>query len=190
MSFFSLLPGIAVGGAIALPILLGMAAAIGYSHLGAKQAIENTSVIVISAAGLVLWAALSSFWSPWDGETDVKIVAMLAVGLVFGSSAVLPQQSRWTLAGASAALIVLILLIIIEALSNSSLNRAANPAADAFAWTQNPARGAVVMLALLWPVIAWMLDPKAAWRWPIIASFLVGAVFVALQFGQFSNLLG
>ncbi|MEQ1809425.1 MAG: O-antigen ligase family protein [Terricaulis sp.] len=138
----------------------------------------------------MVWAALSSLWSPWDGETNVKIVAMLGLGLLFGSSVVTPQQARWTLAGASAALLVLILLIVIEAMGDSSLNRAANPTAGEFAWTQNPARGAVVMLALLWPATAWMLDSKAAWRWLAIASFLAGAVFVALQFDQLSNLLG
>lgn len=190
VGFFSLLPGIAVGGAIGLPVLLALGAIVGFSPSLVSQVIEKKSFFIVLATALVLWAALSSLWSPWHGETNFKIVATLALGLVFGSSVAKPQQSSWTMAGASAALIVLILLISIEALGDSALNRAADPTAGEFAWTQNPARGAVVMLALLWPAIAWVLDSRAAWRWLIFASVSAGAVFVALQFGQLSNLLG
>lgn len=190
MAFFALLPGISVGGAIGLPVLLALAAILGYSHASARQISEKNIVFVTLLAAFALWAALSSFWSASDGATNLKIVGMLALGLLFAGSATTPQRSNWTLAGASAALVILILMTAIEALSDSALNRAADPTAGEFAWTQSPARGAVVMLALLWPSVAWALGAKAAWRWLLIAWIVAGGSFVALQFGQQSNLLG
>lgn len=190
VGFFSLLPGVAVGGALGLPVLVGLAAALGYNHPRTRQAIETAPIFLSILAGATAWAAISSLWSPWDGQASVKVAGLVVFGLLLGCSMPAPQQARWTLAGASAALTVLIALTAIEALSDSALNRAADPTAGQFTWTQNPARGAVVMLALLWPALAWMLGAKTAWRWPVMIWFVAGAGFVALQFGQHSNLVG
>lgn len=190
VGFFSLLPGMAVGGVLGLPVLVGLAAALGYNHQRTLQTIEKTPIFLVVLFVATGWAAVSSLWSPWDGQANVKIIALVVFGLLLGCWMTAPPQSRWTLAGASAALMVLIALTAIEALSDSALNRAADPTAGEFTWTQNPARGAVVMLVLLWPALAWMLGAKTAWRWPVIIWFVAGASFVALQFGQHSNLVG
>lgn len=190
IALFSLLPGVSVGGAIGLPLLLGLGAVASFDPKRPMQTIENAPLFLSTLAAFVLWSAFSSLWSPWDGVANLKIIALLAIGILFGSVAASAHRSSWTLASAVAALTVLILLIAIEAATDSMLNRGAAPTADEFTWRQNPARGAVVMLALLWPAIAWILSSKAAWRWPFAISLLAGASFASLQFGQHSNLLG
>jgi O-antigen ligase len=187
-AFFALLPGVAVGGAIGLPLLLAVATLISLDRTSLSVVPAKNATFLILASAFLLWAALSSLWSPWAGDTQIKICVIFVVCLLFARLA--RAESALFLAGAVAALAVLIVLSSIEALGDSVLNRMADPEAGDFAWRQNPARGAVVMLALLWPAFAWVLTFPPPWKWPTAIALLAGAGFVAFQFDQQANALG
>lgn len=188
--FFALLPGVAIGGAIALPALVALAALVALHLPTLRQALENKALPLVITAGLVGILALSSFWSPYVGATYLKVPLTVGMGLLFAAVAASPRISRLSLAGALAALIVLLIMLIIEALWGTPLNRAAAPDASAFQLNQSPARGAVVMLALIWPAMAWLIATGVAWRWLGVAVVAAAAGYAALQFGQSSNALG
>ena len=189
-AFFALAPGFAVGGAIGLPLILGLAALAALSPADIKKMIKNNSLLLSLLAALVVWLVLSRLWSPWEGETYIKVPVMIALGLLFSAAAARREIAPLTLAGAVAALAVLIVMLMIEAVGGSPLNRGAAPDATEYQWTQAPARGAVVMLALVWPALAWLLSLRASCRWAAIAVLTLTAGFVSLQFGQQSNALG
>lgn len=189
-AFFALVPGFAVGGAIGLPVLMGLAALAALSPAAIENAFRTNRLPLAVLAALVTWLVLSRLWSPWHGETYLKLPVMIGLGLLFSAAAARPEVARMTLAGTAAALIVLIAMLIIEAVGGSPLNAGAAPDATAYQLTQAPARGAVVMLALLWPAIAWFAGWRSVAGWLAIIAILLSAGFVALQFDQQSNALG
>ena len=188
--FFSLLPSVAVGGAIALPALVALAALIAFHPPTLHQAIEKNVLFIALAGALVALLAISSLWSPYVGIGYLKLPLTVGMGLLCAAVFCSPRFARLTLAGALAALIVLITMLVVEATWGTPLNRAAAPDASAFALNQNPARGAVIMLALIWPALAWLVTTGVAWRWIGAATIVTAAGFTALQFGQASNTMG
>ncbi|MGQ0533587.1 MAG: O-antigen ligase family protein [Caulobacteraceae bacterium] len=189
-AFFALLPAIAVGGAIGLPLLMGLTGLASIRPSTLLQVIEKKPVILGLLIVLLLWAAASSAWSPWDGETHLKVPALLALGLLFASAASSAAVARLSLAGALAALIVLLHLLAVEAVWAMPLNTAAAPGESATQLNQNPARGVVVMLALVWPALAWLIASPAAWRWAAAPVVAIAAGLISLQFGQLSTAIG
>lgn len=189
-SFFSLLPAVAAGGAIGLPLLMGLTGLIGIRLALLRQAFEKPSILLLSLATFVVWAAISSAWSPWDELVYPKILAIVALGLLFGAAGSAGAVARLSLAGAAAALVVLLALLGVEAAFGLPLNRAIQPEFAEHQLNQNPARGVVVMLALLWPALAWLITLRPVWRWPAAAVLVVGAGAVSLQFGQLSTAVG
>ncbi|MEQ1808396.1 MAG: hypothetical protein ABL889_00620 [Terricaulis sp.] len=189
-AFFALVPGFAVGGALGLPVLMGVAAVAALSPAAANKSFKTNRLILGVLAALVTWLVLSRLWSPWHGETYIKLPVMIGLGLLFSAAAGRSEVARVTLASASAALFVLIAMLIIEAVGGSPLNGGAAPNATEYQLTQAPARGAVVMLALLWPALAWFATWRTIVSWLAIIAILLSAGFVSLQFGQQSNALG
>ncbi len=189
-AFFALIPGFAVGGAIGLPLVMGLTALAAISPSAVKKAIENKPLLFGLLAALVVWLALSRLWSPFDGQTYIKLPVTIVLGLLFASAAARREVARLTLAGTVAALSVLIAMLIIEAVGGSPLNHGAAPDATQYQLTQAPARGAVVMLALVWPALAWVATWRTAASWLVIVVIILTAGFVSLQFEQQSNALG
>lgn len=189
-AFFCLTPGFSAGGAIGLPVVMAVTALAALDPAHLRQTVEKNKIFVALLTALTVWLSVTATWSPWHGQTYLKAPATLATGLLFANAIAQTRLARLSLASALAALAVLTILISIEAIWGTPLNRAAAPEASAFQLNQSPARGAVVMLALLWPSLAWLLATGARWRWPVAAIVLAGAGFVSLQFGQLSTAFG
>jgi|GEM_PF-1985351 len=189
-AFFALTPAFAVGGAIGLPVLMALAGLATLRPDLLKQAIENNKILLGLFAALLAWLSVTALWSPWDGTTFVKAPATAALGLLFASATTRPHLARLSLAGALAALVVLTIMLTVEAVWDSPLNRGAAPSVSAFQLNQSPARGAVVMLALTWPALAWLIATRAGWRWPAAAIIVASVGFVSVQFGQLSTAFG
>lgn len=190
-AFFALLPVVAAGGAMGLPLLLALAAIASIQPSLLGQVIEKRPLALIVLAALVLWGASSSLWSPWHGPTAPKVAALAALGLLFaGAAAASARSARLVLAGATAAFAVLAVLLGVEAAFGLPLNRAMSPDLPFGELNRNPSRGLVVLLALVWPVIATLIAGGGSVR----KLGAVGAIGVggalSLQFGQDSTAVG
>jgi O-antigen ligase len=189
--FFALLPAAAGSGAMALPLLMGATGVASLRFPRFNQPIEKPSIILILLAAFAGWAAISTLWSPWHGATAAKIVPLVALGLVFVSTAgANAQAARLTLAAATSAFLVTAMLLSIEAFFDLPLNRAAAPGASTFEANQNPARGLVVMLALLWPALAWLLGYGGRARIAAAGAIAVAGGALSLHFHQLSTAVG
>ncbi|MGD9981002.1 MAG: O-antigen ligase family protein [Hyphomonadaceae bacterium] len=190
-AFFALLPAVGGGGALGLPLVMALAALLAIGPQLQRQVFEKKPLSLGLLMALALWAAASSLWSPWEGQTALKVAATLGLGLLFASAAASPPLARLALAGAFAAVVVVMPLLAIEAFWDMPLNAAAQPGASQADLNQNPARGLVVMLALLWPALAWWIsERRVPWRWHAAIAVLVAAGFMSLQFGQLSTAIG
>ncbi len=190
-AFFALLPVVAAGGAMGLPLLMGLAglAAIGPSIF--RQVIEKRPIALAFLVAFAAWAGASSLWSDWDGPTALKISAMLALGGLFAAAAANnARAARLTLAGGLAAFVVLAALLAVEAAWGMPLNRAVNPELPFGELNRNPSRGLVVLLALVWPIVAGLIAGGGSIR-AIAAVFVIGAASaLSLQFGQLVTAIG
>lgn len=188
---FALLPAVAAAGAMGLPVLIGLAglAAVGPSLF--RQALEKPRTWLWLLLALVGWASLSSLWSAWDGPTAPKVLLVFGSGLLFAAAAGANEKAATlTLAGATAAFVVLAIVLGIEAGFDMPLNRAAEPDLPFGELNRNPSRGLVVLLALVWPVTAWMLaTTRGAARLAALGVVAAGAV-LSLQFGQQATAIG
>lgn len=190
-TFFALLPLVAAGGAMGLPLLMGLAAVIALGPTPFRRALAHPPLALGLLAAFIVWAASSSLWSPWQGEAWLKISAMTAFGALFATGAAAnAQAARLTLAGALAALAVLAALLAIEAAFGMPLNSNANPEAAADQVLQNPARGLVVLLALVWPSLAALIAGGGGARFAGAIAVTLAAGALSLQFGQLSTAVG
>lgn len=190
-AFFALLPAVSVGGAMGLPLLMGLAAMAAIDPTAMKEAITRRPAGLVLLIAFIVWASLSSIWSPADKPTALKISALLVFGLVFvGALSANASAVRLALSAALAAFLMLALGLGIEALFDLALNRAAMPGVAFGEVNRNPSRGLVVLLALTWPSVAWLIALGGQIR--LVASWLiaVGAGVLSLQFGQNSTAAG
>jgi O-antigen ligase len=187
-AFFALLPAVAAGGAMGLPLLISLAglAALRPSLLG--QLIEKRPIALVALTAFVAWAAISSIWSPFNGPSWAKVGALFLLGLVFAAAAARSAAAaRLTLAAALGAFVVVALLLAVEAITGNALNTALQPGVEAGQVNMNPSRGLVVMLAMAWPLLAWLIAQGR----PIFAIVLaVAAGALSLQFDQLSTAIG
>lgn len=189
--FFALLPAVAAGGAMGLPLLLSLIglASIGPTMLG--QVLEKKPIVLGLLVAWAVWAAITSLWSPWDGPTALKILALLALGFpVVAAAAANEKAGALTLWGAVAAFIVLSLLLGVEAAFDMPLNRAAQPNLDDGQLNFNPSRGLIVLLALTWPVVAWLLSRRAPAYSVLAAAVAIVCFALSLQFDQLATAVG
>jgi O-antigen ligase len=176
---------------MALPLLMGATGLASLRFQTFTQPFEKPSIILLLLAALAGWAALSMFWSPWHGATAAKVVPLIGLGLVFVSAArANAHAARFTLAGATSALLVTAMLLSIEALFDLPLNRAAAPEASTFEANQNPARGLVVMLALVWPALAWLIGDGGRARIAAAGAIAIVGCVLSLHFHQLSTAVG
>jgi O-antigen ligase len=189
--FFALLPAVAVGGAMGLPLLMGLSAfaALGPSLL--RQVLEKRPVALALLVALAAWAALSSLWSAWDGPTAAKVLFVLALGLVFAAAAAANEKAATlTLCGAVAAFFVLAALLGVEAAFDMPINRGAEPTLPDGELNRNPSRGLIVLMALSWPSVAWLLSRRSAGHTALAAAVAIVCFALSLQFDQLSTAVG
>lgn len=189
--FFALLPAVAAGGAMALPVLLSLA---GLTALGPslfRQVLEKRPLALALLVLLTVWTGVSSLWSPWHGPTALKIGALLALGLPFFAAAGANENAaRLTLAGATAAFVALAAFLGVEAAFGMPINRAIQPDVSWGELNRNPSRGLIVLLALTWPVVGWLLAQRRAWSFALAALIMIAGAALSLQFDQLVTAIG
>lgn len=188
IGLFAILPGAAIGGGLALAVLVGTAGAASLNPGLLRQVFEKrppTALILVAA--FIFWAVLSSAWSRYpDHIQALKLAAICVLGVGFAAAATRDGAARrLTRAGTLAALLVLAALMTIE-LWGAPLNRAVQPELDDWMLMTKPATGSVIFSALVWPAAAglWARGMSLA---AIMALAIAGAF--ATQFDQLSNLL-
>ncbi|MBK8545646.1 MAG: hypothetical protein IPL62_20240 [Caulobacteraceae bacterium] len=167
--FFALLPAIAAGGAMGLPLLMALA---GLTALGPslfRQVIEKRPLALVLLVLLAVWAGVSSLWSPWHGPTALKIAALLALGLPFFAAAGANENSaRLTLAGAIAAFVALCRFGRRGRVWHADQPRDPARCLLEGELNRNPSRGLIVLLALTWPVIGGLLAQRRTWSFTLL----------------------
>ncbi len=189
--FFALLPAVAAGGAMGLPVLLSLA---GIASLGPglfRQVLEKRPLVLALLVAWAAWAGATSLWSPWDGPTALKTLSLIALGLPFiAAAAANERSSALTLWAAVAAFIVLSILLGVEAAFDMPLNRGIQPDLAEGELNRNPSRGLIVLLALTWPVVAWLLANRRGWSATLAAAIMIAACALSLQFDQLVTAIG
>jgi O-antigen ligase len=189
VAFFALLPAAAAGGGLALAVLLAAAGALSFRPSLLRQALENRPLPLLLLLAFVSWAALSSAWSPHPNHLQApKLLLTVGLGLVFMAAAV--SDSRLTRAAGLAAFLLLAALLSIEAFADMPFNRAAQPNEAAWVVERNPARGAVVLIAMTWAAAGGLLIWGGRLRIPLAIAGLATGGVLAAQFHQAANLVG
>lgn len=189
--FFALLPAVAAGGAMGLPLLMSLAGLAALAPGVFRQVLEKRPVALALLLAWAVWAALTSLWSPWDGPTSWKMLALLALGLPFIAAAAANEKSAaLTLWGAVAAFIVLSLLLGVEAAFDMPLNRGIQPDVADGELNRNPSRGLTVLMGMVWPVIAWLLSRRAPTYSALAGAVGIACFALSLQFDQLSTAVG
>lgn len=188
---FALLPAVAAAGAMGLPLLIGLAALAALGPSVFRQVLDKSSAWLWLLLALAVWAGVSSLWTPWPGPTAAKVLGVLSLGLLFAAAAGANKNAAaLTLAGAAAAFVVLAALLGVEAAFGMPLNRAAEPDLPWGELNRNPSRGLIVLMALVWPVTAWLLA-SGRWSQRILALVvIVACAALSLQFDQLSTAIG
>src|SRR5262245_10635055 len=78
VALFALLPAAAVGGALALPVLLCLAGALALRPSLIRQAFEKTARPLWPLIAFLVWAVASSLWSANPGHSQALKLATLA----------------------------------------------------------------------------------------------------------------
>jgi O-antigen ligase len=187
--FFALLPAVASGGGMALPVLLCLAGAASVRPSLLRQAVENKPAVLAPLLALVAWAAITGLWSPHTNSSQaVKLAALVPLGLAFASAAVADESARrLTRSAGLAAFLVLAPVMAIEAIWNLPFNRIAQPDAPIGELIRNATRGASILLAMGWAAAAGLLALGGRPRM-IAAALVLGATgFICFQFGQMAH---
>ena len=189
--FFALLPAVAAGGAMGLPVLLSIAGLASLSPGLFRQVLEKRPLVLGLLVAWAAWAAVTSLWSPWDGPTAAKTLALLALALPFIAVAAANEKSAaLTLWAAVAAFIVLSLLLGVEAAFDMPLNRGFQPDVADGELNRNPSRGLIVLLSMVWPVIAWLMSRRTTAYGALAAAVAVVCFSLSLQFDQLATAIG
>jgi len=186
-AFFAIAPGIAVGGALGFAVLV---TAVGVASLRPsffRSLSENRSVFLVLLLLFMVWAAVTTGWSPHPArEQALKLAALSLTGIMFATYAS-GAGARLTLAGAAATLIVLIPLLTIEALTPLVINRAAQPGIDDGELTRNLTRGTAFLVTISWGAAGGLMLLGRAWT--IVATvLLIATLALAPQFDTWANL--
>jgi O-antigen ligase len=187
--FFALLPAVASGGGMALPVVLCFAGAASVRPSLLRQAVENKPAALALLLAFVAWAAITGLWSPHAGSTQaLKLLVLVPLGLAFASTAAADDGARrLTRAGSLAAFLVLAPLMAIEAIWNLPLNRIAQPEASVGELIRNASRGATILLAMGWAAAAGLFALGGRRRTFAAALVLAMSGFIAFQFGQMAH---
>ncbi|MEZ5996614.1 MAG: O-antigen ligase family protein [Hyphomonadaceae bacterium] len=176
---------------MAVPMLMGLTGAMALVSGAQWRALKRLPPWLILFAAFTFWAALSSLWSPTHGPTALKVMALAAFGAAFAAAAGKDAlAARLSLSGATAALVVLSALLSIEAIFGMPFSHAIEPRAEPLTLIGRPARGLVVLLALVWPAAAWFLSERRLGHAIAAAACIIAVGLLSTQFGQTSTLAG
>ncbi|MEQ1708608.1 MAG: O-antigen ligase family protein [Terricaulis sp.] len=190
-AFFALLPAAAVSGGLAIAVLIAAAGAVSFRPSLLRQLIEIRPVAVLALLAFIVWAVVSSAWSPYPDHVQApKLAATFGLGLVFAWAASRADARRLTRAGCLAAFCVLAALLTVEAIADLALNRAVRPEAPDWVLEGNPTRGAVILLALTWAVAGGLSVWGGRWRLMLAATTLLITAILVGQFHQLANVIG
>ena len=91
-ALFALLPAAAVGGALALPVLLCLAGALALRPSVIRQVLEKKARPLWAVIAFLVWAAGSSLWSAYPGHAQaLKLVTLAPLGLMFAAASLSAQ---------------------------------------------------------------------------------------------------
>ena len=91
--FFALLPAVAAGGAMGLPLLMALAGLAALGPSAFRQVLEKRPLSLALLVAWAAWAGASSLWSPWDGPTALKTFSLMALSLPFIAAAAANEKS-------------------------------------------------------------------------------------------------
>ncbi|HWA00028.1 MAG TPA: O-antigen ligase family protein [Caulobacterales bacterium] len=189
--FFLAFPAAVAGGAMALAVLQGVAGVLATPFRNLLPRGAGGWVFLATLAAFVCYAAASSAWSlnPDHGQA-LRLAAGCACGLLFAAGAGASEgNQRLVRALGAAALLAAMLLLLGEAFADMPLNRMAQPDTPTGLLMRNPARGASVVMCLVWPAVAALAGGRSlqrmAWR-----ALLIGVGVLAFQFDQSGNTIG
>lgn len=190
-AFFALLPAIAVGGAMALPVALCLFGALSLQPSVLKQAASARPIALLLLLLFVGWACLSWAWTTYpQTEQPPKLAILVPLGLMFaGAAAATPAARNAALAGGLAAAIVMMALLAVEALWALPFNRAAQPDAEIGQLLQNTSRATTILLAICWVGAAWLISIGGAARVGAARILLVACALLALQTDQIASIV-
>ncbi|HYD87737.1 MAG TPA: O-antigen ligase family protein [Vitreimonas sp.] len=186
-AFFALLPAVSAGGAMGLPVLMCLAAVLAFRPSLLQQAVENKLIALLALLAFWGWALAASAWSAQPGYAQAgKLAALVPLGLMFAAAAGAQRNRDLTQASGVAAFAVLTALMVIEALWDMPLNRAANPEIPPGEVVRNINRGAAVVLALTWGAAASLLaNDRGGWARVVLAA----SALLAMPLGLWANLV-
>lgn len=185
VAFFALLPAVAVGGAMALPVLLSAAAVLAIRPSLFLKAFRSPPITLLILFVFLGWAASSSLWALTPSDQPAKLLALLVFGSVFVASAALRTQ-RAVAAASAAAMAVLLALYAVEALGGLPLSRAASPDVPLDELSRRINRATTVVMALAFPVTAALL---AEGRSNAARVLIVATLICMLPSGQTATLV-
>ncbi len=187
-AFFAVLPPVAAGGGLAIPVLLSAAGLFQLRPALLLGVIRQPSMWLITLVLFGAWMGATLLWSPASGTAQMgKLGAIVALGLLFASAAGVEPTRGLTRAAGVAAFAVLALLLAIEAFADMPFIRSAQPGIEPGHLASTLTRGGTVLLALTWgAAAALVLDdrPNAA-----RVALAVSAI-MTVQFDQWASLVG
>jgi O-antigen ligase len=187
-AFYALLPPIAAGGAIALPLLLSGAGLFQLRPSILGKTLRRPPIWLIVLVLFLIWAGVSMLWSSVSGGAQLgRIGALAMVGLLFASAAGAEPTRRLTRAAGVACFAVLALLLGIEAFADMPFIRSAQPDVEPGHLASTLTRGGSVLLALTWGAASALLveDRPNAARVAVVASAVM-----TFQFDQWASVAG
>ncbi|MBL8537000.1 MAG: O-antigen ligase family protein [Hyphomonadaceae bacterium] len=182
---FALLPAAAIGGGLALPVILCVGGALALAPRAIIQGFESRPVTLSIFLLFWAWVVASSLWSPYPGHAQAaKLAALIPLGLLFVAGG--GRHGRLLLAAGCAAAIVLAGLLSIEALWGMPLNHAATPQTALGELGRKVSRASTVLLSVGWATAGAFLatDRPSFAR----AALLLFAILM-LPFGQLASLV-
>lgn len=189
-AFFALLPAAAISGAMALPLILGLAGAGAVRPRHIMQAFENKDKALWLLLAFAAWVVISALWSAnHDSAAWLKLLVLVPLGLAFIAATSAPSARMQTFAGVQASLIVIIALLALEVFADMPLNRAAQPVENAFAASRNISRATTVLVGIVWGGIGGLILLGGTAR-RVFAGLALAAtgVLVTAQAAETANL--
>lgn len=184
---FSLLPAVSAGGAKGIPLLLCVAAVLALRPSRVVQVFEKAAIPIWLLLLFTSWAIATSFWSVQPGQQQaMKLAILVPLGLMFAVAAAAEPTRRLTRAAGIAAFAILFVLVLVEALWDLPINRAANPDMPPSEVIRNVNRAAAVLLALTFPTAAAFIADD---RPNLARAIFAAGALIAIPLDLWANLL-
>jgi len=190
-AFFLTLPAAATAGAMAMAALQAASGVLATPFRSLRPRSALNWAFLLSLVAFVAYVAASALWSPYPNHAQAgRLAGGVICGLLFAAGASADEGGRrLTRAVGAAAVLLLVLMLLGEAFADMPLNRLGQPHTETGLLMRNPARGASVLVCVLWGPIAALAGGSGLQRlvWRAIA---LGGAIVAFEFDQSANTIG